>query len=441
MWRVRGRVTAIVAAGALAGSMALAAGPASAATGPVSATPAAGTPQLNATGAIEQVRQLAQCGGTMYGVGTFTSIKRYSGTFARDNAFSFSATSPYMVTSWNPDVNGIVNSIAFSPDCSIAYLGGAFTSIGGTAVKNIAAVSTSTGAVIPTFGHNANGQVETLQYYNGHLLTGGYYTSINNSSANPYMTSLNPSTGKDDGFIHLSISGNYQFPGVDSNPTRVYNQQLSNSGTLDLVEGDFTSVGGQPRQQMFMLDLSGTTASVTGWTTPELNTNCNYNEAFYAQAGAWSPDDSTIYVATTGYKPAGSPAGSAPRTGPCDAAIAYPSTQASVTHTWINYTGCDSLYSTAADASTAYFGGHERWSSNPNGCDFAGPGAINAPGMEGLDPATGLLTFNPTRDRGQGADDMLVTGAGLWIASDNDNGSTQCGGVGAHAGICFLPYP
>jgi hypothetical protein len=227
---------------------------------------------------------------------------------------------------------------------------------------------------------------------------------------------------------------------VGSNPTRVYNQQLSNSGTLDLVEGDFTSVGGQARQQMFMLDLSGATATVTGWTSPELNTNCNYNEPFYAQAAAWSPDDSTIYVATTGYKPAGSPAGSAPRTGPCDAAIAYPSTQTSVTNTWINYTGCDSMYSAAADASTAYFGGHERWSQNPNGCDGQGPGAIVAPGMEGLDPATGLLTFNPTRDRGQGADDMLVTSAGLWIASDNDNGSAQCGGVGGHAGICLLPY-
>ena len=107
------------------------------------------------------------------------------------------------------------------------------------------------------------------------------------------MTSLNPATGKDDGFIHLSISGNYQFPGVGSNPTRVYNQQLSHGGTLDLVEGDFTSVGGQPRQQMFMLDLSGSTATVTGWTSPELNTNCNYNEPFYAQAASWSPNDST----------------------------------------------------------------------------------------------------------------------------------------------------
>jgi hypothetical protein len=441
MWRGRWRVAAILGAGALTGSMSLVAGPASAATGPVSSTPAAGTPQLATTGTTEQVRQLAQCGGTMYAVGSFTSIKRYSSTFARDNAFSFSATSPYMVTSWNPDVNGTVNSIAFSPDCSTAYMGGTFTSIGGATVKNIAAVSTATGAVISTFGHSANGQVETLQYYNGHLLTGGYYTSINNNGgSDKYMASLNPSTGKDDGFIKLGISGNYQFPGVDSNPTRVYNQQLSNSGSLDLVEGDFTSVGGQARQQMFMLDLSGSTATVTGWTSPELNTNCNYNEAFYAQAAAWSPDDSTIYVATTGYKPAGSPAGATPRTGPCDAAIAYPATQTSVAHTWINYTGCDSLYSTAADASTAYFGGHERWSENPNDCDAQGPGAINAPGMEGLDAGTGALTFNPTKARGLGADDMLVTSAGLWIGSDNDNGSTQCGGVASHAGICLLPY-
>jgi hypothetical protein len=60
--------------------------------------------------------------------------------------------------------------------------------------------------------------------------------------------------------------------------------------------------------------------------------------------------------------------------------------------------------------------------------------------MEGLDPATGNLTFNPTRDRGLGADDMLVTSGGLWIASDNSDGSSSCGGVYGYAGICFLPY-
>jgi hypothetical protein len=35
---------------------------------------------------------------------------------------------------------------------------------------------------------------------------------------------------------------------------------------------------------------------------------------------------------------------------------------------------------------------------------------------------------------------MEITSAGLWIASDNLNNATQCGGVSGHAGICFLPY-
>jgi hypothetical protein len=35
---------------------------------------------------------------------------------------------------------------------------------------------------------------------------------------------------------------------------------------------------------------------------------------------------------------------------------------------------------------------------------------------------------------------MLVTSAGLWIASDNFKGSATCGGVSGLAGICFLPY-
>jgi len=410
----------------------------------VTPTPASGTPQLNATGTTEQVRQLVQCGGTMYAVGSFTSIKRSSTVYTRDNAFSFSATSPFAVTSWNPDVNGKVDSIAFSPDCSTAYLGGKFTSIGGTAVNNIAAVSTSTGAVITSFAHSASGEVETLLMANGHLLAGGYFKTINGSS-HAYMASLNPSTGKDDGFVNLGISGNYSY--APNNGTRVYNQQLSHSGTLDLVEGDFTSVGGLQREQIFMLDLSGSTAQVTGWTSPEWDGSssaypyqCATVEPFYIQAAAWSPDDSTIYIGTTGYHPNGLPTGSSPRTGLCDAAAAFPSTHASVLHNWVNYTGCDSLYSTAADTSTAYFGGHERWSMNPDGCDFQGPGAVSAPGMEGLSPSTGALTFNPTRGRGLGADDMLITSAGLWIASDNLSGTNTCGGVSGHAGICFLPY-
>src|SRR5262249_38290740 len=159
-----------------------------------------------------------------------------------------------------------------------------------------------------------SGKVETLASYGSHILVGGYYKSINASNADPYMTSLDATTGKNDGFLHLGISGNYQYCNgskcTSDNPTRGYNQQLSHGGTLDLVEGDFTSVGGQPRQQIFMLNLATNPATVTGWTSPEWDGSdagypyqCALNESFYIRAAAWSPDDSTVYISTTGYHP------------------------------------------------------------------------------------------------------------------------------------------
>jgi hypothetical protein len=77
--------------------------------------------------------------------------------------------------------------------------------------------------------------------------------------------------------------------------------------------------------------------------------------------------------------------------------------------------------------------------------DAQGPGTPPAPGMAGLNPSTGALYTNSqgtagyySRARGLGADDMLITSAGLWIAS-NFEGSASCGGVQGHTGICFLP--
>jgi hypothetical protein len=430
--------------------------------GVVSATPVSNTPHLKTTNdnPTQQIRQLVQCGNTMYAVGNFNLIVKGSTSYTRTNVFSFQATSPYTVTSWAPAITGsVVNSIAFNgTNCANAYLGGVFTSINGTSVKNIAEVSTSTGTVVTAFAHSAGGSVQTLLGTAGHILAGGYYTSISGSSADPYMTSLNPTTGLDDGFVHLGISGNYQFSGVSGNATRVFNQALSHSGTLDLVMGDFTSVGGLPRQQIFMLNLATSPASVTAWTSPEWDGSlgnlpggypyqCAGVEPFYIQAAAWSPGDSTVYIGTTGYHPWNVGTGSTPRSGLCDAAAAFPATQTSVLHNWVNYTGCDSLYAAAADANAAYFAGHERWSMNPDGCDFQGPGAYTASGFEGLSPATGALYVNSTnsagyysRDRGLGADDMLATSAGLWIASDNLGGSQVCGGVSNLSGICFLPY-
>jgi hypothetical protein len=428
-------------------------------TGPVSSTPATGTPKLSATGTTETVRQLVQCGPNMYAVGSFSEIQRFTTIYPRNNIFSFSATSPFKVTSWAPNVNGEIDSIAFNgSNCNDAYIGGQFTSVNGTKVANFAEISTTTGNVVSGFDNQVGGgHIDTLLVVKGHLLVGGTFTKIGGTTTNPYYASVSPATGKDDGFLHLGISGHYVFHDVKANGTEVYNQQLSHSGTLLLVEGDFTKVGGLGRQQIFMLNISGSTAKVTGWSSPEFDGSkgqipggypyqCGDSHPFYIHAAAWSPNDSTIYIADTGFR-TWNWNGKFPMPGLCDAAASFPATQKEVLHNWIANDGCDSLYSVAADNSAVYVAGHNRWFPNGDACNSQGKGAIPAPGLAGLAPAGGSLILNSTgkaglysRSRGHGADDMLLTGAGLWIASDNFGGGTSCGGLSGYAGICFLPY-
>jgi hypothetical protein len=471
---VAGLASSAAPAGAALAARSIRSGAHAAASGPVSPEAALGTPQLNKIGSgkknQEVVRQLVQCGSFMYAVGRFTSINQGSTNYAVNNIIKFKATTPYTVSSsWTPNVNGQVNSIAFTgSNCSHAYIGGDFTSVNGTAVKNIAEISTSTGNIVSSFGDHANYEVWTILPVKNHLLVGGDFVFINGSRS-PYMASLSPTSGKDDGFLHLKISGDYQFcakggsPCTKAHHSEVYNQQLSHGGTLDLVEGHFTSVGGQKRQQIFMLNVGGSKATVTGWTSPEWDGSdpsaypyyeCWPSEAFYIRSAAWSPDDSTVYIATTGLRPAQNRAlGKTPRTGLCDAVSAFPATQTSVTQKWINYSGCDSFYVVGADSSAVYAAGHPRWANNSDDCNAEGTGAIPDMGLWGLHPADGTLWVNSggtaryTMTRAN-ADNMLITKKGLWIGSTNRYTVNKCGdltgGTGHnsadHAGICFLPY-
>ncbi len=123
-WLLRSAPVAVLSALAVTGS-GLIPGVAAAASGPVSPHPDTGTPALAKTGStIEQIRQLVACGGTMFAVGSFTSISQGGHTVTRNNIFSFSQNAPYTITSWQPSVNGTVNSIQLTSDCHHAFIGG-----------------------------------------------------------------------------------------------------------------------------------------------------------------------------------------------------------------------------------------------------------------------------------------------------------------------------
>src|SRR5207248_708848 len=111
----------------------------------------------------------------------------------------------------------------------------------------------------------------------------------------------------------------------------------------------------------------------------------------------------TVYLATTGRQPWNQPSGSTQRIGLCDAVSAFPATQTAVHHHWVEYSGCDSYYSVAADSSTVYAAGHPRWADNSNGCNHAGPGADAGEGSEqageGARQVRAVRVFAITRSR------------------------------------------
>jgi hypothetical protein len=426
-------VTSLVAAGLLVGV------PASAGAATVGSTPAAWTPYLLPSPVDQAVEELRACRGTMYAVGTITAVGAGSGssvTYRRRNAFSFSATTG-AVTRWAPKVNGPVRSIALSPDCRTAYLGGSFTRVNRRRAHHLVAVSAVTGRVKRHFRRAADGPVSTVRYVHGAVLIGGGFTVVNGVHRSR-MASLNPLTGAVTSYLHLPITGKY--PGTD---TQVYNSQLSHDRHRLLIEGVFTSIDHHARQQAAVLTLGRKAVHLTGWRSPELTHACK--QRFYVRAGAWSPTDKTIYLADTGGMPTSGPGSHAsePRAGLCDAVAAFPATSTAVHHRWVNYTGCDSLTAVAADRGNVYVSGHERWADNPNGCGTAGPGAVDRPGIGSINRRTGLArSWNPTHSRGRGSHQLLLTTTGLWIASDTwtDGTAQQCGGQPQHGGICFFPY-
>jgi hypothetical protein len=396
---------------------------ASATTAAVSQVPSTVMPYVNSTNST--VRQIVQCGNTMFVVGAFSTVGATNkATVTRHNAFSFNATTGAL-SSWNPNPNSTVDSIAVSPDCTTAYLGGAFTTIQGKTATRLAKVSTSTGVADTTFKPAPTSEVFTVVLSGAHLIVGGSFGTIAGTSR-PALASVNPISGKIDPYVNLSVTGT-----LPNSGKKIYNFQLSHSGTKLLAEGSFTSVGGKTRSQIFMIDLGTSSATVDNWNSADFGKACVSSIPFYIRGAGWSPDDQFVYTAATGAT------GASPI---CDSVAKFSSSASSTQlPIWINKTGCDSVYSIAADDTNVYVGGHNRWLDNPKGCDKAGPGALSRPGIGDINAQTGLATsWNPTRSRGHGADDVLLTPAGLWVASDTYLGAVYCAGK-FRPGVCFFP--
>lgn len=412
------RVTVGLLAGVLltgAGTVATAAPAAAAAGGVVSTDPSDVTPRVVSGTAVHALRQL---GGTMYAGGSFRQVSdaRGGGTVTRENLMAFDAVSgalrPFSVT-----LPGTVWAIA--TDGTSLYVGGQFGSVNGVSRRALVKLDPVTGAVDPTFNARLTGRVYDLAVVRGRLLVGG--------STAKRLQALDLRTGADTGYVDLGISGGRTRSW--SGPTQVYRFAVSPDSSQLVITGTFDKVGGAVRRQVAKIDLGPSAARVSSWYAPVWNSVCNLPA--YANDVAFSPDGSMFVVVTTG----GGFPGDTTRV--CDAASSWSaaSTSSRSQPRWVNYTGGDTLHSVAVSNGAVYVQGHQRWLNNPYGRNSAGPGAVARPGIGAIHPDTGrALAWNPTKTRGVGGRELLLTGQGLWVGSDTNKIGRE-----VHEKLALLP--
>jgi hypothetical protein len=387
----------------------------------VSEDPAGFTPRVT-TGTA--VYKMLEVGSTMFAGGDFTQIQNFnhSLTFNRNNLFSFDAATGAVtslsVTFDKPSVWGLAS------DGTSLWVGGDFHTVNGVTRRGLVKLDPTTGVVDQAFNAHLNGNVEDLQLVSGRLIVGGKFAKR--------LQAVNPATGADTNYLNLGITGT---TADNAGATDVYRFAVDPAATRLVAIGNFTAVGAVTRFRSFMVDLGATSGTLASWYYTPLSSACRAVKLpAQLRDVDFSPDGSFFVIVATGFIPQPGREG----LDLCDSTARFNSTVPTpVRPVWINYTGGDTLHSVVVTNAAVYIQGHMRWvSSTGSGCFGS---CVARPGIAALNPSSGAaLAWNPTKSRGVGGKDLLLTTApaGLWVASDtNLIGNPQ----ETHEKLAFLP--
>jgi Domain of unknown function (DUF5122) beta-propeller len=407
-----GVLTCVAAAAALAPANAQAAQPSD--PGPrnqlPNAVPSAVTPQVN----DGRVFAIAENGSNMIIGGSFTQV----GGQSHQSVAVFDKTTGALSASFAPSVNGDVNAVLPGPTSTTVYIGGAFTQVHGAPAQFLALVNTTDGSLVTTFHPPAfnYGFINDLVLRSGRLYVAGTFTTVD-GQAHGGLASLNPTTGALDPFVNVQFAGHHNDSGSGAQGwVGLRAIDVTANGATMVVIGNFKTANGLLRDQVALLDLTGSTAKVAKWATSGYSPYC-FNWAFdsYMRGVSFSPNGSYFVINATG--------GGNPGT-LCDATARFETKlgNTNAKPTWVDESGGDTLWGITVTSTAVYIGGHNRWSNNPLGVDHAQPGAVPRPGLAALDPVSGRpLAWNPGRvPLGVAVFAIHATASGLWIGSDTD---------------------
>ncbi len=179
------------------------------------------------------VTSIAMSGNKLVVGGYFTKIGVKSQSY-----LAMVDTSTGVATNWNPNLDERVYAIYTNGNTVI--VGGLFNSVNRVPRTNLAAIDAVTGKVKSGWIANAGSTVNALAVSNGKLLAGGSFTNIGASSVS-YLAALDTATGATIPF----------FPSAGSTIYSIYPY-----GTRIYVGGGFTSFTGGSRNGLAAFDAS-----------------------------------------------------------------------------------------------------------------------------------------------------------------------------------------
>jgi hypothetical protein len=369
--------------------------------------------------AITQVGNRIVVGGTFTSVSPSGSFTDTSDDLARRGLFAFNATTGRIDTTFDPGVDGEVRSL--DTDGTHVFASGAFASVNGDpGIKRLVKLD-MTGTPVPAFEAVPNAVANEVVVRGSRVYIGGGFTSVRSRGVTyqlDRLAVLDAVAGTPDpAAMDFDFSGVYDPANGDPGSTNVKRFDVTSNGTKLVAVGNFTTISGQTRNQLAVFDVGGPTASLTSFATNRFDrahSVCTYVVDTPMRDVDFSPDGTFFVVTTTGAYGGGAWASSL-----CDTSTRWESNETTNDPTWIAYTGGDTTFGVAVTDAVVYLGGHMRWQNNPFQDNQAGPGAVAREGIAALDAVNGIpLSWNPGRERGEGAQALFATSEGLWVGSD-----------------------
>lgn len=187
-----------------------------------------------------RVNAIAAIGNTVYVGGSFSSVSGQT----RQRVAAIDAGTGQVINGWNPGADGTVRSLAVSPDGQRLYLGGKFTTVGGSSRSSLAAVDPASGSVL-AWKPSASYTVMSVAANQARVVVGedgpgGTCEAFDTSSAAKKWS------------VHTD--GNVQAVGI--------------AGNLAYCGGHGALVDGQPRKKIFAVNIDS--GALSSWN-PGMN--------------------------------------------------------------------------------------------------------------------------------------------------------------------------